>query len=307
MWFDHMNRPFLAVVGALAMMGSPIFAGPVNVPNASFELPATGFVSINIDSWQKAAKPDWYVESGGFMWTQLIGIFKNTATNAVDHIDNCDGNQAIWLFAVPEVSFFQDYDTVDFDDPVPSHAFNATYEVGKSYRFTFGVIGTGGGMLQGATLDCRLYYRDASSNKVVVAVTTVTNTSAVFTNNTHLIDFSVQIPSVQATDSWAGRHIGIQLISTVTTNLQGGYWDLDNFRLVSLEEPSLLNPVSTNGQFQFTLKSEPGLKLEILSTTNVAAPIWASAGIVTNTTGNSVFSDSLNGESRFYRAQRLSP
>ena len=55
------------------------------------------------------------------------------------------------------------------------------------------------------------------------------------------------------------------MLSTVATNLQGGYWDLDNVRLASILEPVLLDPVCTNGQFQFTLRSEPGLRFEILS------------------------------------------
>lgn len=307
MRFNLIRRPFIAFVVALAMISLPVIAGPIHLPNASFELPASGFVSINIDSWQKNPKPDWYNEGGGFFWTQLTGIFKNTATNAADHIDNCDGNQAVWLFAVPEVSLFQDYNSLDFDDPAPSHAFNATYDVGKSYRFTLGVIGTGGGMQQGATLDCRLYYRDASSNRVIVSALTITNTTAIFSNNTHLIDFTLNVPAVKPTDSWAGQHIGVQLVSTVTTNLQGGYWDLDNFRLVSVEEPSLVNPVSTNGQFRFTLQSEPGLAVEVLSATNATSPVWVSAGIFTNTTGNAVFTEDVTSEARFYRAVHASP
>src|SRR5262245_10147551 len=72
------------------------------VPNGSFEGPQTGYVSINIDNWQKNPKPAWYQEQGGFLWTQLTGIFKNTAPGNSDHLENCDLAQAIWLFAVPE-------------------------------------------------------------------------------------------------------------------------------------------------------------------------------------------------------------
>jgi hypothetical protein len=308
--FKIMSRLLVAgvVSSAAVVLGRCSLAGPVTVPNGSFESPTTSFVSVNLDSWQKAPKPDWYVESGGFLRTQLTGLFKNTATNSPDHIDNCDGDQALWLFVVPEVSLFQDYDSVDWNDSVPSHALNATYEAGKSYQLTVGVIGTAGGMQQGATLELSLYYRDAASNRVAVAVTSITNTTALFTNATHFLDFNVSVPTVKADDAWAGQHIGIQLLSTVTTNLQGGYWDLDHVRLAALQELVLLDPVSTNGQFQFTLKSEPGLEIEILSTTNVALPMseWASAGIVINTSGSMVFTETASEAGRFYRArQRL--
>jgi hypothetical protein len=243
------------------------------------------------------------------LWTQLIGLFMNTATNSPDHIDNCDGNQAIWLFVVPEVALFQDYDTVDWHDSAPTHAFDTTYDVGKSYQLTVGVIGTGGGMLQGATMDLSLYFRDTASNHVNVVVTSITNTPAVFTNNTHLIDFTVSVPTVKAADPWAGQHIGIQMLSTVSTNLEGGYWDLDNVRLVSIQEPVLLNPISADGQFKFTLQSEPGSKVQILSTTNLAVPIssWVSTAVVTNTAGNMTYSDSASDSARFYQARQLAP
>ena len=111
-----MSRRFLSLAAAcvsLAAGGTRLPAGPLLVPNGSFETPVTSYVSVNIDSWQKAPKPDWYVESGGFLWIYNVGLFKNTPTNSSDHIDNCDGNQAIWLFVVPEVALFQDYDSTD--------------------------------------------------------------------------------------------------------------------------------------------------------------------------------------------------
>jgi hypothetical protein len=297
---------FIAGCVAGAGLCGPLRAESIAVPNASFESPQTGYVNINIDSWQKSPKPDWYVESGGYLWTQLTGLFKNTATNSPDHIDNCDGNQAIWLFAVPEVALFQDYDSVDWNDPSPTHDFDAVFEAGKSYRLAVGVIGGGGGMLPEVTLELSLYYRDAASNRVAVAATVVTNLPTVFSNTTHLLDFTVHVPTVQPGDAWAGRHIGVQFLSTVSTNLQGGYWDMDNVRLTSL--PSLTNPVHTNGQFQFELLSEPGLVFEILASTNVALPLsnWFNLGALTNATGTVPFVDTTpDFNQRFYRARQL--
>ena len=301
----------VVLIALIACVGS-LLAAPVNIPNHSFESPTTSFYSVLIDSWEKTPKPDWYVEGGGFLWEQLTGAFPNTATNSPDHISNCDSNQAIWLFAVPEVGLFQDYDSMDFEDPAPTHAFDAIYEVGKSYQLTVGLFGGGAGrnygMRLGVTLELSLYFRDATSNLVTVASTTITNSNELFPNNTNLVDFTVQVPTVQASDPWAGRHIGILMLSTVSSNLQGGYWDLDNVRLTSAVAPTLTSPIWTNNQFQFTLLGETGYVFDVLAATNVALPPsnWLSLGTLTNTIGANTFVDTnASFDQRFYRARQL--
>jgi hypothetical protein len=291
---------------AFAASAFSLFAGVIVVPNRSFESPATPFVSINIDSWQKSPKPADYIETGGYQWTQLTGIFKNTPSNSADHIDNCDGNQALWVFAVPGAGLFQDYDSIDWRDLPPNHQFNAVIAPGRTYHLTVGVIGSGGGMMPGATLDLSLYYRDAASNQIMVAVTTLTNDPATFSNTTHLVDCRVDVPLVKPTDPWAGQHLGIQFKSTVTTNLQGGYWDLDNVRL--FEGPALAAPRWNEGQFTFTLVGQPGATFEILTSSNasLAGVNWTSVGFLTNVTGSTVFTDVPAANSpRLYRARQL--
>ena len=301
--FEAVALVFVFLAGSKATA-----AGPLNVPNSSFESPSTTFVNVNIDSWQKAPKPEWYDEGGPFLWEQLAGIFKNTDPGRPDHIDNCDGAQAMWMFVVPDVAVFQDYNTVDWNDTNgPTHDFHALFEVGKAYDLTVGLIGGGGGMLPGATMELSLYYRDDASNFVTVASTSVTNMSATFSNTTHLNDFKVRVPPVEPSDAWAGKNIGIRLLSTVTTNLQGGYWDVDNIRLV-IRNPVLLLPMWTNGEFQFTLKSEPGLRFEILGSSDPSLPRadWASLGIVTNVTGTVSYADvTAPSTQRFYQAREL--
>ena len=93
-------------------------------------------------------------------------------------------------------------------------------------------------MTNGATFQISLYYRDLASNMVTVAATTITNTQTLFPTNTHFTDFQVRTPIVQASDAWAGKHIGIRLASTVGFDLQGGYWDLDNVRLTESVVPN---------------------------------------------------------------------
>jgi hypothetical protein len=276
----------------------------IPIPNGSFESPTTIYASPFMDFWQKSAKPDWYDEGGGaFLWTQLTGEFTNSPPGAFDHIDNIDGGQAAWMFVVPEVAIFQDYDFPT------NHAFSAIYEIGKSYHLTVGLVGTGGNMQFGATVELALYYRDSASNIVVVTAATITNLPTVFSNRTHFIDFHAHSAFVTSADPWAGQHIGVRLLSSITdTNLEGGYWDLDNVRLTSTRAPTLSNPVWTGGQLSFTIQSEPGMTLEIQkSPTLDPAHIWSTAGFVTNNFGTISFTDTNATPGQYYYRARLLP
>lgn len=211
----------------------------VPIPNGSFELPLTDFANPQMDGWQKAPEPEWYVDpTGMFPWEALMGQFRNTTNGSPDHIDNMDGNQAAYLFALPGVSIFQDYNPTVGTNSSSFQMFNALFEAGKSYALTVGVLGGGGGMSSGATLEISLYYRDASNNPVIVASTIVTNSPDLFPTNTHLTDFQVRIPSVKPTDAWAGKRIGIRIASTVGLDRTGGYWVVDNVRLTDSVLPN---------------------------------------------------------------------
>lgn len=316
-----MCRIFIGTMaGWLIALGWPgrLAAGPIFVPNASFESPLTSFVSgnisvsVNIDYWQKSPQPAWYTDGDSFPWADETGIFKNTPTNSPDHIDNINGTAAMWLFAVPTVGVFQDYNTTDANHSAPTHNFNATFDAGQSYQLAVGVIGGGGGMLPGETMDISLYYRDNSNNMVTVGDTTITNDPSTFLTTTHFVNFLLTVPTVKPSDAWAGKNIGIQLASTVSptvsTNDEGGYWDLDNVRLTSFVSPTIISPVWTNRQFQFTLQSDPGVGIEILATTNamLALSNWTSLGMVTNQTGALQFADTnANAGRRFYQARQV--
>jgi hypothetical protein len=285
---------------------SALNAASISVPNGSFELqladPLFG-VSLSVDSWQKNPPPAWFT-GGPQDWDQLVGVFKNTASTNADHIDNCDGNQALYVFAVPDTGVFQDYDSLDWAHTNATHSFTPIFEPGKSYHLKLGIIGTGGGMLPGVTFRFGLYYRDAQSNMVTVAATSVTNSPDVFSNNTHFIDFHVDTSVVKVSDAWAGQHIGIQLLSTVDFNLVGGYWDLDNVRLST--GPALLNSAWSNGQFSCNLLSQPGSVFEILTSSNLLSSNWDTLTTVTNVSGFDSFVDAAAaGKQRFYRAHLL--
>ena len=305
---EHDFRPgrvASSVVWALAMTCGAVRPGAVRgaaipVPNASFESPVTPFVSVAVDGWQKSPKPDWYDETGGAFWYQLTGIFKNPVAGSMDHIENCDGAQAGWLFAVPEVAMFQDSDTT------PPPVLDVRFDAGKSYRLTVGVIGMGGNMLEGVPLELSLYYRDAGGNPVTVAATTVTNSAAVFPARTRFVDFAVQVPEVRPGDAWAGKHIGIGFRSAVTFEMQGGFWDLDHVRLEAFGRPVFEAPAWSDGQFEATIVSEPGTVLEMLASTSLAGPVgqWLRVTTLTNETGRVQFTDPGAGDAaRFYQAQ----
>src|SRR5581483_8522761 len=164
-------------------------------------------------------------------WQYLVGEFYNDPADG-SYIDNTDGNQCGFLQSLPQVGIFQDYNSFSSTQGGPTHAFNAKFKAGHPYYLTVGLIGGGGGMPVGATMQLSLYYRDASNNVVTVASRTITNTPALFPTNTHFVDFQLDVPTVQPGDAWAGQNIGIEMLCTVDFSNLGGYWDVDNVRLV---------------------------------------------------------------------------
>ena len=299
---------------ALAACTGTNRAGTIPIPNGCFESPVvppvSPYATLDMDYWQKSPQPAGYPQSpyATYPWETRMGTFYNVPFPS-SFIDNCDGTQAAFIFAFPDVALFQDYTSIYGTNITPSHAFDAKFNVNRAYSLTVGVIGgIYTAMHEGATLQLSLYYRDALSNIVTVAATTITNATQLFPTNTHFVDFSVYVPGVQANDPWAGQNIGVQIASTVGFDLMGGYWDVDNARLTETLLPALTNPGMTNGQFGFTLESQPGLRFEILATTNLslASSNWTSLGDLTNVTGTVPFLDPTTADkSRFYQAHQL--
>jgi hypothetical protein len=246
-------------VGVLAASLGSLQAAtePLVVPNGSFELPSTPFVSLLIDGWQRTPKPAWYVEDGGFQWNQLTGIFVNTAPGAADHLESLDGRQAAWLFAVPEAGLFQEVRNTAGTAP-------AVYEAGRSYRITFDAVGGGGNMLEGVTLEAGLIRWDSVSNRVWVASTVVTNSPALFDPRTYLRTFSLTTPVLAPADPAVGAVIGVQVVSTVSAEAQGGYWDVDRVRVEALTptQPELTHVLEA-GQLRLGWRSEAGIRYRV--------------------------------------------
>lgn len=208
-------------------------AATLAVPNSSFESPTPppGYpASPLVDVWQKAPQPAGIPLPGGITWDQLAGVFPNTPAGAADHIDNMDGQQAGYLFAIPGVALFQ--------------KLSSRFEVGNSYALTLGVLGAGG-ITEGSTLQLGLYYTDDTQQPVTVASTVVTYVPAAFPTVTHLLDQTAGLATVTAGDAWAGREIGVQIVSTFGTG--AGYWDIDNARISVVPEPGAVGLFAVGG------------------------------------------------------------
>ncbi|MCC7375001.1 MAG: hypothetical protein IT581_10110 [Verrucomicrobiales bacterium] len=292
-----------AIAGGYWDLDNVRLSASIDLPNDSFESPATDFVDNRVDAWQKTPKPFWYDESGGFTWDQLSGVFKNTEPGKDDHLENADGAQAFYLFAVPGVGIQLDAGFTNSATP-----FLARFQPGNAYSLTTAVQGGGGGMTNGVTLQLALYYLDASGMPQVVASTTVTNDTATFPSRHLLSDFAVRTPTVNGTDPWAGKGIGIRVLSTVDPALAGGYWNIDHPRLLAHPAPALLAPGVATNQASFVIRGDPGSRTEILSSDDIAAPAasWMVVATLTNTTGFLEFKDvATGGTRRYYQSRQL--
>ncbi|MCX6978072.1 MAG: PEP-CTERM sorting domain-containing protein [Verrucomicrobia bacterium] len=234
-----MKIPTLLTITATFLSLHSLHASDLPIPNFSFES-QSGVgqpfgVNVFIDSWQKNPKPAYFDESSGFYWMQTAGVFLNPPTN----YQNALGAQAAYLLPFPGNGLFQDFTSQDWNDSTPTNDFNATFQTGKSYQFTLGVFGKN--LSEGDTLQLSLYYRDSGNNPVTVgSPNQIVYHLANFptANPFNLIDFSVMIPEVQATDPFAGQTIGISISSPVGSG--SGNWDFDNARLTATPEPTSL-------------------------------------------------------------------
>jgi len=223
--------PGLAVGLAALLSTGTLRAANLYVPNFSFESQPTGFADPRVDSWQKPPQPLTFDTNVFGAWENLAGVFQNPAATNAGHIENANGNQLAYLFGYPEVALFQDFNSTDWSNAPATHAFNAKFEAGKSYRLTVGITSSSQQPLTpGSTIELSLYYLNGS-NKVTVASTNVIYDTNLFNDLSRLVNFQVNVPPVRTNDPWAGQNIGIQFRSTVAFNLIGGVWDLDNVRL----------------------------------------------------------------------------
>jgi hypothetical protein len=195
-------------------------SAPVSIPieNASFEAPTVdpnGFGAVPlVESWTEID-----IDT---LFSTNTGVFANTDPNSFDHIVNTDGSQLAFLGSQQGNALQQDI--------------GDTYKVGYKYRLKVGV-GISSRFPPAAvepvdTLELVFYYRDVN-DVVDIVYQTVEATDQSYTQ---LKDFSLELPTVQTSDVWAGMNIGIALRAT---GQPGGFWDLDNVRLVELAPVSI--------------------------------------------------------------------
>ncbi len=215
-----------AVILVCSWVGGPGWAGSIPLENASFEAPAvdpSAFPAVPIiDGWAEIDLDA--VASAN------TGVFANTPAESPDHVINADGRQLAFLGSEQGNALEQDL--------------VATYKVGCDYRLTV-AVGVSAMFPPSAetpsdALELVLYYRAANEPvDIVRQAVEATGRSA-----TLLRDFSVCLPTVQAGDAWAGQDIGVAIRAA---GLAGGFWDLDNVRLMELQPVSV---VVENGSFE---------------------------------------------------------
>lgn len=213
---DDMLRSMKSVVVLIVMVGfwmaGSAWSASIPIENASFEAPV-------VDPNSFGALP--FAEG----WTELdndtlgstnTGVFANTAADSPDHVANADGIQLAFLGSELGNGFQQEL--------------VATYKAGCDYRLSVGV-GISMRFPPSAaepvdTIDLVLYYLDEAESIIEIASESVEATGL---SSTELKDFSLYLPAVDTEDAWAGKAIGIAIRAT---GMAGGFWTLDNVRLI---------------------------------------------------------------------------
>jgi hypothetical protein len=241
-----MRSYILMVSLTLYFISALALADSIPVANHSFEYPLIDlndnpFYAIPvIAQWREI---DLDTDQSSF-----TGTFKNTTADANDHIWNPDGDQLALLWNQPGNALEQEV--------------ASTYQVGKSYQLTLGIcLSTSYTPLQGSSLKLVFYYmygtefRDIAMGSIPVE-SVVTRT---------LRDFSFKLPTVEESDPWADKTIGIAIRPF---GPGFGYWDLDNVRLFELP----LSPDLTGDGF-VNLKDLSEVASDWLSCSQVTADL----------------------------------
>ena len=245
----------------------PVGAATILIENASFEAPVVdpnGFGAVPlVDGWME-------IDIDTMLSTNA-GVFANTDPNSFDHIVNADGSQLAFLGSQTGNALEQDL--------------AETYKVGCDYCLTVAVSVSGrfppAAVEPVDTLELVLYYLDAN-DVVDIAAQAVEATGRSYTQ---LQDFSLDLPVVQSGDAWAGKTIGIALRAA---GQPGGFWDLDNVRLIEsapvsipIENASFEAPVVDPNGFGAVPLVDGWMEIDIdtLSGTNT--------GVFANTDANS--------------------
>ena len=245
----------------------PVLSASIPIENASFEAPVVdpnGFGAVPlVDGWTEID-----IDT---LFSTNTGVFANTDPNSFDHIVNTDGSQLVFLGSQAGNALEQDLDAV--------------YKVGCDYRLTVGVSVSSrfppAAVEPVDTFELVFYYRDAN-DVVDIAIQTVEATGQSYTK---LQDISLELTTVQSGDAWAGMSIGIALRAA---GQPGGFWDLDNVRLIEsapvsipIENASFEAPVVIPNGFGAVPLVEGWTEIDIDTLAS------ANTGVFANTDANS--------------------
>ncbi|MBN1806026.1 MAG: hypothetical protein JW837_12315 [Sedimentisphaerales bacterium] len=200
------------------LAANPVRSASIPIENASFEGPfvdPNGFPAVPIvDGWTEIDIDP--------VASSNTGVFANTPKGNDDHVVNAEGNQLAFLGSETGNGLEQDL--------------NATYKAGCDYRLTVGVSVSmrfpPSSIEPADALELVLFYRD-SNDVVDIASKKI---EAIGLSSSKLMDFSLELPIVKSGDAWAGKTIGIALRAA---GMPGGFWDMDNVRLVESQPVSI--------------------------------------------------------------------
>lgn len=237
----------LLLVILMFVIFAPVRAGSIPIANYSFEYPV-----IDLNDNPFYAIPiiaQWREIDLDMEYSSFTGTFKNTPTDANDHIGNPDGDQLGLLWNGLGNALEQEL--------------AATYQVGKSYQLTIATcLSTRYTPPPNSSLNLVFYYIYGTEFRNI-AMASIPVESVVTRT---LRDFSLTLPTVNAGDQWAGKNIGIAI--RPATGPGFGYWDLDNIRLVELP----LSPDFTGDDF-VNLKDFEKIASDWLSCSQVTADL----------------------------------
>jgi hypothetical protein len=187
------------------MLLNCVYASSIPVANHSFEDPVVPFAQPyaiqNVTDW---------IELDNAIHSDNTGVFLN-----VTGIAGADAGQLAFLGGEKGNALLQDL--------------SATYQVGKSYKMTVSVCISGyEPPLDPNGLELAFYYTSLEDPNRFDVLSAITPAPSQF-SSVQVEDHSIYLPTVQTGDAWVGKTIGIALRGTGPF---GGYWDLDNVRVV---------------------------------------------------------------------------
>jgi hypothetical protein len=209
------------VISMMLVLCSIANATPINIIpilNHSFENP----VVEPVGPYSYPVVADWIEVDNDTLYGTNTGVFLN-----LDGITGVHGDQLAFLGGETGNALRQDLSDI--------------YMMGNSYRLTVGAcVSDPYPPLQDSVLQLALYYQ-SGLNQIDIASISIPVYSL---SSSALEDFSVTIPTVQLSDPWLNKDIGITIRSN---GPMGGYWEIDNVRLEYVPEPATLSLLAFGG------------------------------------------------------------